>query len=98
MRRTGHYSNQWDGLWPPTDVGVMEFQRINLVMIVLEEIGMDVIRFLDALSWGDRLAVTGPTTALVIEGVQEKVQGRAPVFYDLVKTAAVPGGGPHLRP
>ena len=148
----------------PTDVGDVEFQTIKRVLEVLQEGGLDLVGFLDALSWGNPLAVRDPTTrqarrslmhsdrlatvvsrwlspprtsqggpraegarrvlmpliidvvkevisremevvveelkedssavteqsvlGMVIEEIQEKVQGAAPVFCDLVKTAA----------
>ena len=46
-----------------TPAGVMtEFQTVQRVLNVLEEGGMDVVGFLDALSWGNSLAITDPTT------------------------------------
>jgi len=147
-----------------TDVDAANFRTISRVLTVLNEGGMDVAGFLDALSWGNKLAVKDTTTkqartnlmrsdrlatvvsrwlcpprtsqggpradgarkvllplvidtvkmvinremdavveelkedssavteqsvlGTVIEEVQGKVQVKAPVFYDLVKTAA----------
>ena len=47
---------------PPADEGAMEFQAITQVLGVLEEAGMDVVGLLDALSWGNRLAIADPAT------------------------------------
>ena len=46
----------------PTDVGDVEFQTIKRVLEVLQEGGLDLVGFLDALSRGNPLAVRDPTT------------------------------------
>jgi len=45
----------------PADVSAIEFQTITRVLGVLNEGGMDVVGFLDALSWGNQLAIMDPT-------------------------------------
>jgi len=50
---------------PPTDVEATEFQTIKRVLDVLDEGRMDVVGFLGGLSWGNRLAITDPTTKQV---------------------------------
>ena len=40
----------------------MEFQTVKLVLHILKEGRMDVVRFLNALYWGNTLAVVDPAT------------------------------------
>jgi len=46
----------------PTDIDATNFQIIKRVLGVLKEGGMDVVGFLDTLSWGNQMAIMDPTT------------------------------------